>query len=178
MWNAVVQNLYLINDYIKFSLWSRGRKKMYREQFHWTFMIRIVLVDPEPSFHPVTTIIASPDLIIDSFFPKSIPAWIRRSTSLAQSSIFGWSNKYGNKPRYKWAWRATDALRVMVIIGQRGRYFEIKWADRPVVVKTMIATVFDLRDASTVATATDVFVSHGIGVFKLSSINTLWWKIE
>ena len=62
----------------------------------------------------------------------------------------------------------------MAMMGQRGRYFEIRCADRPVAVSTMIAAARDLRDDSTAATATEVLVSLGIGVLRLNSINTLW----
>ena len=39
------------------------------------------------------------------------------------------------------------------MMGQRGRYFEMRCAERPVVVMTMIAEAIDLKEASTAAMA-------------------------
>lgn len=46
-------------------------------------------------------------------------------------------------------------------MGHLGRYFEIKWADRPEVVITMNAAAMHLCDASTLAIAIEWAVSRG-----------------
>lgn len=65
----------------------------------------------------------------------------------------------------------------MAMMGQRGRYLDIKWAERPVVVNTMMACTCVLSDASTAEMATAVEVSHGVGVLRLSSMKILYGSI-
>lgn len=53
------------------------------------------------------------------------------------------------------------------IIGQRGRYFEIRWAERPVVVITITALAIALTDASTAAIAVVCVESVGCATCKV-----------
>lgn len=57
-----------------------------RQSFSNTYMIRIVLVNPEPCFHPVTMQTGSPVFKKPRVFPKSTPYLTRTSTSFSQSS--------------------------------------------------------------------------------------------
>lgn len=57
------------------------------------------------------------------------------------------------------------------MIGHLGRYLDIRYALRPVVVITMMAAAMFFIEASTAAIATVVVESVGIGVFMLNSMN-------
>lgn len=69
----------------------------------------------------------------------------------------------GSTALYKWACLAVCAFLVTAIIGQRGLYLEIRYADLPEVVITMIAAASDFADASTAAIATVCAASKGTG---------------
>lgn len=61
--------------------------------------------------------------------PTFMPRVTRRSTSSAQASWAGSLQSTGKMPRYRWAWRAVCSLRVMAMMGARGRYRDTRCAD-------------------------------------------------
>lgn len=62
---------------------------------------------------------------------------------------------------YKWLWRAVWELRVTAMTGHLGLYLEMRWADLPEVVITIIAAARLLADASTEEMATVLATSSG-----------------
>lgn len=74
-------------------------------------------------------------------------------------------------PRYKWHCLAVCGYRVTAMIGHFGLYLEIRWADLPLVVMTIIADDATLADASTVAIATACAASNGVCAFDTRSEN-------
>src|SRR5271154_5493967 len=97
--------------------------------------IRIVLVLPMPPRQPWTQMTASPFDRTPSLTAFEIPHLSRLSTSICHSTLlksgFGSSNKNGYTPRYRWAYLAAVGLRVTMMIGHMGRYFESKRAEWP-----------------------------------------------
>lgn len=63
-----------------------------------TYTIRRVFVNPDPCFHPVTTMMGSPDFMKPRALPKLMPAFTRASTSFSQSgSLSAIKNISANK---------------------------------------------------------------------------------
>ena len=83
---------------------------------------RMVLVNPEPGRHPVSTMTTSPFLKKPRALPTSMAKFTRRSTSSAQAFSTASLHSTGKMPRYRWAWRAVWGFRVTAMIGARGRY--------------------------------------------------------
>ena len=71
-------------------------------------------------------------------------------------------------PRYRCACLVVFALREIAIIGHRGRYRDVAYAERPLVVNTMIAEAEHFNDAFTAAIAVAVIESTGDSVRTLS----------
>lgn len=73
---------------------NRLKAFMFNNNYSFSYITRIVFVNPEPCCHPVTTQIGSPAFKKPLAFPNLTPNWTRLSTSFNQSGFVCSASNY------------------------------------------------------------------------------------